>query len=84
MALLLNFEPHYKALIRVLREAYVTHNISMEKVDQLVSNIVVSNVIAFAFDEIPLKGVEIRRLYISLLATKGIHYQKLCFIMGPL
>ena len=52
LALLLNFEPHRKALVRVLSEAYIGHNISVEKVDQLVSNIAISNVIAFTDDEI--------------------------------
>ena len=33
LALLMNFEPHHKALMKVLSEAYVAHNISMEKVD---------------------------------------------------
>ena len=51
---MLNFEPYRKALMRVLSEAYVTHNISVEKVDQLVSKIAVNNVIAFTDDEIPL------------------------------
>ena len=52
LALLLNFEPHRKALVRVLSEAYIGHNISVEKVDQLVSYIAISNVIAFTDDEI--------------------------------
>ena len=33
LALLLNFEPYHKALMRVLSEAYVAHNILVEKVD---------------------------------------------------
>ena len=33
LALLMNFEPHRKALMKVLSEAYVAHNISIEKVD---------------------------------------------------
>ena len=66
LALLLNSKPHHKALMRVLSEAYIVHNISMEKVDQLVSNIVVSNVIAFIDDEIPSKGCEnTKTLYIT-------------------
>ena len=52
LALLLNSEPHRNALMKVLCEAYVAHNISVEKVDQLVSNIVVRNMIAFSDDEI--------------------------------
>ena len=55
LALLLNSKPHHKALMIVLSEAYVAHNILVEKVDQFVSNIVVSNVIAFTDDEIPFR-----------------------------
>ena len=33
LALPMNFEPRHKALMKVLSEAYVAHNISMEKVD---------------------------------------------------
>ena len=52
LALLLKSEPHNKALMKMLNEAYVTHNISMEKVDQLVSNIAVSNVVnTYLFDK---------------------------------
>ena len=35
LPLLMNSEPHLKALMKVLSEAYVAHNISMEKVHQL-------------------------------------------------
>ena len=33
LVILMNSEPHCKALMKVLSEAYITHNISMEKVD---------------------------------------------------
>ena len=39
--------------MKVLKEAYVAHNISVNKVDQLVGNIVVNNFIAFSDEEIP-------------------------------
>ena len=39
---LLNSKPYRKALMKVLSEAYIAHNTSVEKVDQLVSNIVVT------------------------------------------
>ena len=67
LALLLNFEPHCKALMRVLNEAYVTHNISVEKKDQLMSNIDVSNMTAFSDDEISSRGREsTKALYITI------------------
>ena len=66
-ALLLNSEPHRKALIRVLKKAYVAYNISVEKVDQLVSNIAVSNMIAFSDDEILSEGHgSTKALYITI------------------
>ena len=66
LALLLKSEPHHKDLMRVLSEAYVAHNISVEKVD-LVSNITFSIVIAFIDDEIPLGGREnTKALYITI------------------
>ena len=53
LAFLMNFKPHRKALMKVLSEAYVAHNISVEKVDQLVGNIFANNMIAISDDEIP-------------------------------
>ena len=35
LALLINSEPHCKALMKVLSEAYVAYNISMEKLTNL-------------------------------------------------
>ena len=67
LAFLLNFEPHCKALMRVLSEAYVAHNISVEKVDQLISNIAINNVIAFTNDEISSGGRgSTKALYITI------------------
>ncbi|XWS13561.1 hypothetical protein CRYUN_Cryun36dG0047600 [Craigia yunnanensis] len=72
LALLINFEPHRKALMKVLSEAYVTHNISVKKMDQLIGNITTSNMIAFSDDEILSGGVGILRRYISPSVVKGI------------
>ena len=53
--------------MRVLNEAYVAHNILVEKVDQLISNINASNVIASTYDEIPLEGHgSTKALYITI------------------
>ena len=71
LTILLNSEPHRKALIRVLNETYVAHNIWMEKIDQLVSNIAVSNVITFTDEEIPLgRRGNTKALYITI-SCKG-------------
>ena len=53
--------------MRVLSETYVAHNISMEKVDQLISNIAFNNVIAFTDDEISSRGRgNTKSLYITI------------------
>ena len=53
--------------MKVLSEAYVAHNISMEIVNQLVGNITASNMIAFSDDEIPSKGCgSMKALYITI------------------
>ena len=67
LALLMNFKPHRKALMNVLSEAYVTHNISMKKVDWLVGNIAASNMIPFSNDKIHLKERgSTKALYITI------------------
>ena len=61
--------------MRVLNDAYVAHNISMEKVDQLSSNINASNVIAFTDDEIPSKRYgSTKALYILQSVANDTHY----------
>ena len=42
--------------MKVLNQAYVAHNISVDKLDHLVRNIVMDNFISFNDDEIPLNG----------------------------
>ena len=56
LALLMISKTHHKALMKVLSEAYVTHNILVEKVDQLIGNIVASNMVVFSSDEILSRG----------------------------
>ena len=43
LSLLLNFEPHQNALMRVLNETYVAHDIFVLKMDHLVGNIAADN-----------------------------------------
>ncbi|XP_052882099.1 uncharacterized protein LOC128290490 [Gossypium arboreum] len=54
LALLLSSEVHREALMKVLNETYVTNDISVNKLDRLVSNISADNFIYFNDDEIPL------------------------------
>ena len=42
--------------MKVLNQAYVAHNISVDKLDHLVGNIVMDNFISFSDDEIPSDG----------------------------
>ncbi|KAH1097461.1 hypothetical protein J1N35_014382 [Gossypium stocksii] len=56
LSLLLNSEPHREALVRVLKQAYVTQNMSVDNVSHLVWSILVSNYISFNNDEIPPNG----------------------------
>ena len=53
--------------MKVLSEAYVAHNISVEMVDQLVGNIFANNLIVFSVDEIPSGGHgNIKAFYITI------------------
>ncbi|XP_052878633.1 uncharacterized protein LOC128285263 [Gossypium arboreum] len=53
LALLLSSETHRSALMKVLNETYVAHDISVNKLDCLVNNISVDNFIFFNDSEIP-------------------------------
>ena len=53
---MLNFEPHREAMLKVLKQAYVLHNASTDKIDRLVGNIMMDNYISFSDDEIPPNG----------------------------
>ncbi|XP_052874197.1 uncharacterized protein LOC128279418 [Gossypium arboreum] len=57
LALLLSSEVHRETLMKVLNETYVTNDISVNKLDRLVSNISANNFIYFNDDEIPLGGI---------------------------
>ena len=57
--------------MKVLSEAYIAHNISVEKVDQLVGNIIASNMIAFFDDEISLGGRESTKVLYITISCKG-------------
>ncbi|XP_016713377.2 uncharacterized protein [Gossypium hirsutum] len=57
LALLLSLEVHHEALMKVLNETYITNDISVNKLDRLVSNISADNFIYFNDDEIPPGGM---------------------------
>ena len=56
LALMLNSEPHREAVLKILKQAYVPHNASVDKIDRLVGNVIMDNYISFSNDEIPLDG----------------------------
>ena len=56
LALMMNFEPHREVVLKVLKQAYVPHNASIEKIDRLVGNVMMDNYISFSDDEIPPNG----------------------------
>ena len=64
LALMLHSEPHKKAMLKVLKQAYVPHNASIDKIDHLVGNIMMDNYISFSDDEIPPNGRD---------STKALH-----------
>ncbi|XP_017644626.1 uncharacterized protein LOC108485319 [Gossypium arboreum] len=69
LALLLNSEVHRNALMKVLNETYVADDISVNKLDRLVSNISADNFISFSDDEIPPRGRG---------STKALHVTTRC------
>ncbi|XP_052876285.1 uncharacterized protein LOC128282155 [Gossypium arboreum] len=69
LALLLSSETHRSALMKVLNETYVAHDISVNKLDRLVNNISADNFIFFNDNEIPLGGMG---------STKALHITTRC------
>ena len=56
LALMLNSEPHKEAVLKILKQAYVPHNASVDKIHRLVGNVRMDNYISFNDDEIPSDG----------------------------
>ncbi|RDX84728.1 hypothetical protein CR513_34179, partial [Mucuna pruriens] len=56
LSLLMNSENHRKVLIKVLNEAHVDKNISVEKLEGIVGHIIVNNYATFSDAEIPVEG----------------------------
>ena len=52
----MSFEPHWALLVKVLNEAHVAQDISVEGFGGLVNNITANNYLAFAEEEIPAEG----------------------------
>ncbi|KAA3467005.1 RNA-directed DNA polymerase (Reverse transcriptase), Ribonuclease H-like protein [Gossypium australe] len=71
LALLLSSEVHREALMKVLNEIYVTKDISVNKLDRLVSNISADNFIYFSDDEIPPGGTRSIKAFHITTHCKG-------------
>ena len=56
LELLMSSEPHRALLVKVLNEAHVAQDISVEGFGGLVNNITANNYLAFAKEEIPAEG----------------------------
>ena len=69
LSLFQNSKVHRNALLKALGEAYVTHIISIDEIDQLVGNITAGACIAFTDEEIPPKGRD---------STKALHITIKC------
>ncbi|XP_017637389.1 uncharacterized protein LOC108479354 [Gossypium arboreum] len=69
LALLLSLEVYRSALMKVLNETYIANDISVNKLDRLVSNISADNYIFFNDDEIPPGGMG---------STKALHITTRC------
>jgi len=53
---LMSFEPHHALLVKVLNEAHVAHDISVEGFEGIVNHITANNYLAFMEEEIPVEG----------------------------
>ncbi|XP_017604365.1 uncharacterized protein LOC108451145 [Gossypium arboreum] len=69
LALLQNSEVHRNTLMKVLNETYAAEDISVNKLDRLVSNISANNFISFSDDEILPSGIG---------STKALHITTRC------
>ncbi|KAH1262227.1 hypothetical protein GmHk_02G004900 [Glycine max] len=56
LELLMSSEPHRALLVKVLNEAHVAHDISIEGFGGLANNITTNNYLAFTEEEIPAEG----------------------------
>ncbi|XP_017970433.1 PREDICTED: uncharacterized protein LOC108660684 [Theobroma cacao] len=56
LSLLLSSEPHRNSLMKILNQAYVDHDISVENLDYIIGNISMGNIISFSDEEIPSRG----------------------------
>jgi len=56
LSLLLNCKPHKKLLLKIFNEAHVSQDITPEKFESIIGNIIASNYLTFTDDEILTEG----------------------------
>jgi len=56
LGLLMNSEPHRALLVKILNEAHVVQDISVEGFRGIVNNITTNNYLTFADEEMPIEG----------------------------
>ncbi|XP_017979875.1 PREDICTED: uncharacterized protein LOC108662802 [Theobroma cacao] len=77
-----NSEPHRNSLMRILNQAYVDHDISVENLDYIIENISLGNIISFSDEEIPSEGRgNYKALYITI-TCKGCTIAKVLLDNG--
>ena len=65
LSLMLNSKPHREAMLKVLKQDYVPHNTSTDKIDRLVGNIMMDNYISSVMMRSHQTGMEAPRCYTS-------------------
>ena len=67
LSLFLNSKPYKQVLMKVLNQAHICHDISIEKLDGIIGNITTDNYLTFTNDEIPSEGIRLNKaLHISV------------------
>ncbi|XP_065860901.1 uncharacterized protein [Euphorbia lathyris] len=67
LSLIMSSTSHIAALLKILDQAYVCHDISVENLNNIVGNVVASNYLTFTDDEIPMEGTgHTKALHISV------------------
>lgn len=85
MSLLLSFGAHQKALLRVLNIAHVMQDITVDQLDDMVSNVTASRYLGFNEAELPLEGNGHNKvLHISVTYVDTFLSQVLVFIRSSL
>ena len=67
LELFMNSEPHWALLVKILNEAHVAQDISVESFEGIINNITANNYLTFADEEIPIEGQgHNRALHVSI------------------